>query len=124
MQEFKSLGVGTDIEDIDRFKNLNRDENSNFLNKIFTEKELDYSFSKGKPYQHLAARYAGKEAVVKALSSVGKKNIDYKDIEILNEDTGIPRVSLNNNDFNGLKIKISLSHSDDKALAFAVVKNE
>ena len=109
MQEMKSFGVGTDIEDIARFRNLDRDENSNFLKKIFTEKELDYSFSKGKPHQHLAARYAGKEAVVKALSSVGKKSINYKDIEILNDNDGVPKVSLNNNDFNGLKINISLS---------------
>ena len=125
MQEFKSLGVGTDIEDISRFRKINREKDSIFLNKIFTEKELDYSFSTTKSYQHLAARYAGKEAVVKALSSVGKKSINYKDIEILNNDNGVPKVSLNNDDFNGLNITISLSHSDDRALAFAViVKNE
>lgn len=119
MQEFKNLGVGTDIENIDRFRKLDRDKNGNFLDKIFTKKELDYSFSKAKPYQHLAARYAGKEAVVKALSSIGKQNIDYKDIEILNDDNGIPKVNLN---YNGsLKVHISLSHSNDRALAFAVI---
>ena len=119
MQESKNLGVGTDIEDIGRFRKLDRNKNSNFLDKIFTKKELDYSFSKAKPYQHLAARYAGKEAVVKALSSMGKQNIGYRDIEILNDDKGIPRVNLN---YNGsLKFHISLSHSNDRALAFAVV---
>jgi len=122
MQEFKNLGVGTDIEDVSRFRKLDRNKNSNFLDKIFTKKELDYSFSKAKPYQHLAARYAGKEAVVKALSSMGKQNIDYKDIEILNDDNGIPKVNLN---YNGsLKARISLSHSNDRALAFAVIIKE
>jgi len=119
MQESKNLGVGTDIEDVERFRKLDRDKNSIFLDKIFTKKELDYSFSKAKPYQHLAARYAGKEAVVKALSSVGKQNIGYKDIEILNCDNGIPRVNLNYN--SSLKVHISLSHSNDRALAFAVI---
>ena len=119
MQEFKNLGVGTDIEDVGRFRNLDRDKNSNFLEKIFTKKELDYSFSKAKPYQHLAARYTGKEAVVKALSSIGKQNIGYKEIEILNDDKGIPKVNLNRN--SGLKVNISLSHSNDRALAFAVI---
>lgn len=125
MQELKNLGVGTDIEDIGRFRNLDRNKNSNFLDKIFTKKELDYSFSKAKPYQHLAARYAGKEAVVKALGSLGRKNINYKGIEILNDDNGIPKVNLNYN--SSLKVHISLSHSNDRALAFAVItqnKNE
>ncbi|MEK6869380.1 MAG: holo-ACP synthase [Nanoarchaeota archaeon] len=119
MQEFKNLGVGTDIEDIGRFRKLDRDKNSNFLDKIFTKKELDYSFSKANPYQHLAARYAGKEAVVKALGSLGRRGIDYKDIEILNDDNGIPKANLNYN--CGLKVHISLSHSNDRALAFAVI---
>lgn len=123
MQELKNLGVGTDIEDVGRFRNMDRDKNSNFLDKIFTKKELDYSFSKAKPYQHLAARYAGKEAVVKALGSLGRPGIDYRDIEILNDDNGIPKVNLNYN--ASLNIHISLSHSDDRALAFAVItKNQ
>lgn len=119
MQEFKNLGVGTDIEDIGRFRKLDNDKNSNFLDKIFTKKELDYSFSKAKPYMHLAARYAGKEAVVKALSSMGKQNIDYKAIEILNDGNGSPKVNLNHK--GTLKVYISLSHSNDSALAFAVI---
>jgi len=126
MQEFKHLGVGTDIEDICRFRKLDRDKNSNFLDKIFTKKELDYSFSKANPHQHLAARYAGKEAVVKALSSLGKRSIDYKDIEILNNNKGIPKVNINYGKIdhgknNNLKVNISLSHSNDRALAFAVI---
>jgi holo-[acyl-carrier protein] synthase len=122
MQEIKGFGVGTDIEDIDRFKNLDRNEDSIFLNKIFTKKELDYSFSKAKPFQHLAVRYSGKEAIVKALNSLGKSNINYKDIEILNNDNGVPKVNLYN--YGNLKVNISLSHSNDKALAFAVVIKE
>jgi|SRR3989338_62469 len=119
MQEFKNLGVGTDIENVGRFRHLDRGKNSNFLDKIFTKKELDYSFSKAKPCQHLAARYAGKEAVVKALGSLGRKNINYKDIEILNDDNGIPKVNFNHD--AQLNIHISLSHSNDRALAFAVI---
>lgn len=123
MQEFKSFGVGTDIEDMNRFRNLDRNENSIFLDMIYTKRELDYSFLKAKPHQHLAARYAGKEAVVKALSSLGEQDIDYKDIEILNDVNGTPKVNFND---DRLKIHISLSHSNDRALAFAVVfrKNE
>ena len=122
MQEMEGLGVGTDIEDVGRFKDLDRNRNRNFLDKIFTKKELDYIFSRGKPNQHLAARYAGKEAVVKALVSLGKKGVDYKNIEILNDINGAPEVNYND---TKLKIYVSLSHSNDRALAFAVIiKNE
>jgi holo-[acyl-carrier protein] synthase len=123
MQELKSFGVGTDIEDIGRFRSLDRRKDAIFLNKIFTEKELNYSFSGAKPHQHLAARYAGKEAIVKALSSSGMHHIDYKKIEIVN-DNGIPKVNLHEDDFSNLKVFISLSHSGNRALAFVVINEK
>ena len=115
-------GIGVDIEDIKRFRNSDVANNKQFLDKIFTKKELDYCFSKAKPEQHLAARYAGKEAVVKALCSLGKISIDYKDIEITNNKNKIPMVKINNKNLGNLKIKISLSHCEDKAIAFVVVE--
>jgi len=116
------FGIGVDIEDIKRFRNLNIAHSKQFLDKIFTKKELDYCFSKAKPEQHLAARYAGKEAVVKALYSLGKTNIDYNDIEITNNKDSVPMVKIKNKDSDGLKIKISLAHCEDKAIAFAAVE--
>ena len=116
------FGIGVDIENIKRFRNSNVANNKQFLGKIFTKKELDYCFSKSKPEQHLAARYAGKEAVVKALCSLGKTSIDYKDIEITNNKNNVPIAKINNNNSDGLKIKISLAHCEDKAIAFAIVE--
>jgi len=116
------FGIGVDIEDIKRFINLDIANNKQFLDKIFTKKELDYCFSKAKPEQHLAVRYAGKEAVVKALCSLGKTSIDYKDIEITNNKNKVPMVKMNNKTLDKLKIKISLAHCEDKAIAFAVVE--
>ena len=81
--EIKNFAIGTDIESIGRFRQLNRNDHDSFLNKIFTENELDYCFSKNTHASCLAARYAGKEAIVKALSSIGKVNLDYKGLEIL-----------------------------------------
>lgn len=116
------FGIGVDIEDIKRFKEINVIKNKQFLDKIFTKKELNYCFSKAKPEQHLAARYACKEAIVKALYSLRKANIDYKNIEILNNKNQVPIAKINNKDLDNLKIKISLSHCKDKAIAFAVVE--
>lgn len=121
MERIKYLGIGTDIEDIRRFEKLDRVKNSRFLNKIFTENELNYCFLKEKAASSLAARYAGKEAVVKAIASIGKRIIDYKEIEILNNNIGVPLVRIRNKKIKNLKVNISLSHCKDKAVAFAVV---
>jgi len=116
----QNLGVGTDIENISRFEKFTTDRNNSFLKNIFTKNELDYCFSKKPIANHLAARYAGKEASIKALCSLGKKNLDYKDIEILSDDEGVPRVRINNMDNGKIETHLSLSHCKDKALAFAV----
>lgn len=121
MKRIKNFGIGADIESIHRFRKLDYVKNNAFLNKIFTKYELEYCFSKGKAASHLAVRYAGKEAVIKALSSIDKVNLNYKEIEILNNKKGVPIVKLNNKNFNKLQIKLSLSHCEDKAIAFAVV---
>ncbi len=120
MKKIKNFGIGVDIEDFKRFEKLDTINHSGFLNKIFTKKEIDYCFSKEKPAPHLAVRYTAKEATTKALNSIGKMGIAYKEIEIINNREGVPMVKLNNKKFNKLEIKLSLSHSNDKAISFVV----
>lgn len=120
---FNNVGVGIDIENIERFVGLSLENNNHFFNKIFTENELEYCFSKEVACPHLAARYAGKEAVVKAISRLSNIIIGYNDIEILNNEKGFPVVKLNNEELNNILINISLSHCDDKAIAIAIAIN-
>lgn len=115
----ENLGVGVDIENIDRFNNFTNKQN-HFLNRVFTNKELEYCFSKDAVAQHLAARFAGKEAVVKALCRIGQKIVDYKNIEIINDENKVPLVNLIGNQIENLKLEISLSHCKDKAIAFVI----
>jgi len=122
VKKLKKISVGVDIEDISRFEKLNRVKNRTFLNKIFTERELNYCFSKARPASHLAARFSGKEAIVKALSSRGMNDINYNAIEILNDKQGIPQVNLLNDiKIKNIQIEISLSHCQDKAVAFVIL---
>jgi len=121
MRQSKNLGIGTDIESIDRFEKLIYDGNNPFFNRIFTKNELEYCFSKEKAAPHLAARYAGKESIVKALTSIGKTNVAYKAIEIFNTENGVPMVRISNTGINNLQVHLSLSHCKDKAIAFAIV---
>ncbi|MBW2976549.1 holo-ACP synthase [Candidatus Woesearchaeota archaeon] len=120
MQRIKNFGVGADIESIARFGRLDPDKDKIFLNKIFTEKELSYCYSNKNAASHLAARYAGKEAVIKALSGIGKLNMDYKKVEIVNNENKVPKVRINEDNCNNLEVHISLSHCEDKTVAFAI----
>jgi holo-[acyl-carrier protein] synthase len=115
------FGIGVDIETIGRFKKPDITSDSSFLKKIFTAAELEYCFSCRTPAQHLAARFAGKEAVIKALAGLNRAGLGYKDIEITNDKDGVPAAEIRKSGFNDLEIKLSLSHAKDEAIAFAVV---
>lgn len=116
-----TIGIGTDIENIGRFSSLQKTKSQSFFKKIFSKKELNYCFSKKNPAQHLAARFAAKEAVTKALEKFNIKSLDYNMIEIINKQNGAPKIKIHKPNFNNLQIHISLSHCKDKALAFAIV---
>jgi phosphopantetheine--protein transferase-like protein len=67
------IGIGIDIIEIERIKKSIDTYGDSFLNKIYTKNELDYCLAKHNKYQHLAARFAAKEAIYKALLPAGKK---------------------------------------------------
>jgi holo-[acyl-carrier protein] synthase len=119
------IGIGVDIEKIDRFAKLTRDLDVSFLNRMFTEKEQNYCFSYKTAGPHLAARYAGKEAVIKALTELNRaKDVFYKDIEILNNERKVPVASILKESCDDLKINISFSHTEDMAIAFCVISGD
>ncbi len=115
------FGVGVDIEAISRFKKSDAGGDSAFLKKVFTSLELDYCLSYKAPAQHLAARFAAKEAIIKAFGSLKRAGPDYRDIEITNDSSGVPSARILRPGFEDLEIKLSLSHSRSEAIAFAVV---
>ena len=118
----ENFGVGVDIESIDRFRGLELPKNCAFLEQVFTKRELEYCFSKADSAQYLAARFAGKEAVVKALSSMGERMLEFKKVEITNNDTGVPIVRLGSRSLGEYVVKISLAHCRDNAIAFAIAR--
>jgi len=114
--------IGIDLIEIGRIRESVSRWGTHFLNRIYTQSEID--FCKGN-INSLAARFAGKEAVMKALDS-GQDTILWREIEILNEENGKPRLILHGKalqrlDSLGLKaLEISLSHSRDNAIALVV----
>ncbi|MDP8230753.1 MAG: holo-ACP synthase [Candidatus Gorgyraea atricola] len=122
-ENVKEISAGVDIENIDRFTKLSFKKNRYFFDLIYTPKEMEYCFSKPNPYPHFAARFAGKEAVIKAVSGFGNL-INPKEVEILINSQGVPVAYINNKNAGHIKVILSLSHSKDRAIAFALgVKN-
>jgi holo-[acyl-carrier protein] synthase len=109
-------GSGIDIVEIRKLKRSVKRWGDDFLNRIYTKEELAYSKSKRYPLQHLAARFAAKEAIFKALGTNPKLN--FKDIEISRDRHGKPYCKIKNKRTN---ISLSLSHTDNYAVACAII---
>jgi len=119
-KSFPQFGIGIDVEEISRFKAYSLNHNNSFLQKLYSKKELEYCFSKKDPSPHLAVRFCAKEAIYKAINDMMPLNLNFKSIEILNDENGRPRAYLHDEGKSKWKIKISLSHSKKNAMAIAV----
>jgi len=121
------IGTGIDIVEIPRVKNAVKKWGDRFLKRIFTEKEICYSQQKTYSYQHLAVRFAAKEAVLKAFGDGLPKRVEWTEVEIWNEESGKPMVRLHGHIKKMQKqmrvndIKISLSHTRNYAVASALL---
>ena len=113
--------VGTDIIEVARIEKLIEQKGDKFLNRIYTQNEIDYCESKGpNKYQHYAGRFAAKEAIIKAIKSSGINiPIDFSSIAVLNKSDGAPYVELDKT-YN-CSMKISISHTDTHAISFALL---
>ena len=116
-----NLGIGTDIESINRFRTEFKGRVDQSLRRIFTNDELEYCFSYQDYAPHLAARYCAKEAMTKALTSIGIGNLNFREIEVHSGKKNAPEVRIRREGFPALRSFLSLSHCEDKALAFVVV---
>ncbi len=118
------LDIGTDIIEVERIKN-SLSKRGDFLKKIFTDKEIEMFEQKGNNPQTIAGNFAAKEAISKSLG-LGIRGYNFKDIEILRNDLGKPIVKTYNNleqiciNYSVLEIKVSISHTKDYAIAYAI----
>lgn len=119
------IKCGVDIIEISRVKESIESLGERFINRVFTEKEIEYCESKkNQKYQHYAARFAAKEAVFKALSwkLEDKYEICWKDIEVVDDKQGRPSLNIIGMNLNDIEnIDISLSHCKEYAVANVTV---
>ncbi len=116
-------GVGVDLVRVARIEKAVRRWGDKFLDRVFTGDELEYCLSRRRRYEHLAGRFAAKEAVIKALG----KRVSWKSVEILPGNHGVPEVDFPREGIEGVspeaKVNLSITHVEELAAAFAVLSN-
>ncbi|MFW6006754.1 MAG: holo-ACP synthase [Halanaerobiales bacterium] len=115
-------GIGLDIVEVKRIKNIINRWGDNFLNKVYTLSEIKYSQQYKNSYVHFAGRFAAKEAFSKMLGS-GMNLISWKEIEVINDKKGKPDLNISGKaekiitEKNIKNIHISISHEKEYAVA-------
>jgi holo-[acyl-carrier protein] synthase len=120
------FGIGTDIVECLRIAQMIERHGELFIGRVYTQQEIQYCQSRKQATQHFAGRWAAKEAVLKALGTGWRRGISWRDVEIRNERSGSPVVTL----YGGARdymeqagitqVMISISHCRSHATAYAL----
>jgi holo-[acyl-carrier protein] synthase len=123
-------GIGTDLARISRFQRFLSAERLPVLERLFTVEERAYAMAKKNPAPHLAARFAAKEAFLKALGLGLREGISWQDVEVVNDSLGCPALRISGRAaeiFEGRGLRsshLSYSHDGDYAVATVVLERE
>jgi holo-[acyl-carrier protein] synthase len=125
----KTVGIGVDIVDNKRFKNLIKD--NKFINRIFSKKEIFDSKKTLNKINFFSKRFAAKESFAKALGTGFRNNLNFKDIEIVNDNLGKPFYLINNKikqiikknkKIANFELFLSISDEKDYSVAFTIIQ--
>ena len=121
----KIRGIGIDTEENQRIGALIEKSGKRFLEKVFTDNEINYCGGKKDHYGSFTARFSAKEALFKALGTGLRDGLKWKDVEVLNDSLGKPYFCF----YDKVKEKIvddyvhlSLTHTKSQATAFVIIE--
>jgi len=123
-------GIGIDLAPIPRFREIVARWDDRFLRRVFTEGEIAYCRARRDPIPHFAARFAAKEATLKALGTGLAMGIAWREMEVRRERGGEPRMVLSGRcraiaaARGGDRVLLSLTHDGDYAMAQAMLVSE
>jgi holo-[acyl-carrier protein] synthase len=118
------LGVGTDLVDLDRFR-LVLERTPSIVDRLFTEDEQRYADARSDPTERYGARFAAKEAVLKAMG-LGLGSVGFREIEVVRAESGAPSVVLHGRAATAARARgvghwlLSMSHTATVAHAIAM----
>src|SRR5438067_12494345 len=123
------IGIGVDLVECARIRHSIDRFGDRFLRRVFTDGEIEYSMSMKYPERHLAARFAGKEAVSKAFGTGIGKAMGWRNIDIRKKESGEPFLVFSGS-AEELAVKrgvtsalITLSHTEHHAIACVVLES-
>ena len=125
----RTVGIGVDIVENNRIKSLIR--NKIFINRTFSKKEINTSKKYLNKTNFFSKRFAAKESFAKALGTGFRNNLDFKDIEIINDKLGKPYYLINlkiqkmikkEKKTNKFKLFLSISDERDYSIAFTIIQ--
>ena len=120
------LGHGIDIIECPRLEKMLSHHGDRFLHRVFTQHEQDYCHKHKERTQHLAGRFAAKEAVLKALGTGMRGRMKWTDVQIANDDLGKPEIVLSGESaavaerMGVTQVLVSISHTRQNATASAI----
>jgi holo-[acyl-carrier protein] synthase len=121
------VGLGTDLVGVARIVGVHTRQGQRFLDRVYTSDEQQYCLSAQAPGERLAARWAAKEAAMKALGTGWAKGVTFTQIEVLAAADGIPpRLRLHGaaaeraTAIGMVHAHLSMSHSDGLAIATVI----
>ena len=125
----KTVGIGVDIVDNKRFKTLIKD--NRFISRIYSKKEISASKKKLNKINFFSNRFAAKESFAKALGTGFRNKLNFKDIEIVNDNLGKPFYLINNKikkiikknkKIANFELFLSISDEKDYSVAFTIIQ--
>ncbi len=123
------LGIGVDLVDIHRVAELRDRHGERFYNILFLPDEAAYCLNRANPDECFAARFAAKEAVMKALGTGWADGVAFTGIEVIRTESGRPEIRLHGStaekarELGAGKIHLSLSHARQAAIAQVVIES-
>lgn len=122
------LGTGVDLAEVDRLRRAIERFGERFLRRVFTPAEIAYVERRGSRYQRYAARFAAKEAGMKAIGTGWRQGVRWQDFEVANLSSGKPTLKLHGAAAQvaarqGVRsIALSLTHTAELGMAFVVLE--
>ena len=123
------VGTGVDLCEVDRIERAARRWGKRFIERIYTPREIAYAERKANKYERYAARFAAKEAGMKAIGTGWRRGVRWKDFEVANLPTGKPTLKFHGKAAEfaerlGVRnVALSITHTGATALAHVILED-
>lgn len=122
------IATGIDLVEIARVQEALERHGERFRDRVFTEAEIDYCERQALRFASYAARFAAKEAAMKALGTGWAGGVRWRDIEVIRDDAGAPAIQFSGRAFDifteigARRVHLSISHTDQLAIAQVIIE--